>query len=87
MLPGVASKVTVLANHCAEFIESEHSRTGKIDENPIHKDMLYAARKANLQFILNVIIDSKKEIIKAVAGVFVWMRIRKGMSLFVPCLL
>lgn len=30
--------------------------------------MLYAARKANLQFILNVIIDSKKEIIKAVAG-------------------
>jgi len=68
VLPGVASKVTVLANHCAEFIESEHSRTGKIDENPIHKDMLYAARKANLQFILNVIIDSKKEIIKAVAG-------------------
>ena len=63
VLPGVASKVTVLANHCAEFIESEHSRTGKIDENPIHKDMLYAARKANLQFILNVIIDSKKEII------------------------
>ncbi|MFQ9505736.1 MAG: hypothetical protein ACLRZ2_02840 [Veillonella sp.] len=25
MLPGVASKVTVLANHCVEFIESEHS--------------------------------------------------------------
>lgn len=68
VLPGVASKVTVLANHCAEFIESEHSRTGKIDENPIHKDMLYAARTANLQFILNVVIDSKKEIINAVAG-------------------
>lgn len=68
VLPGVASKVTVLANHCAEFIESEHSRTGIIDENPIHKDMLYAARTANLQFILNVVIDNKKEIIKAVAG-------------------
>nr|WP_252894429.1 nickel-dependent lactate racemase [Veillonella denticariosi] len=68
VLPGVASKVTVLANHCAEFIESEFSRTGIIDENPIHKDMLYAARKADLQFILNVVIDSKKEIIKAVAG-------------------
>ncbi|SNV75985.1 nickel-dependent lactate racemase [Veillonella rodentium] len=68
VLPGVASKVTVLANHCAEFIESEFSRTGIIDENPIHKDMLYAARKADLQFILNVVIDRKKEIIKAVAG-------------------
>ena len=68
VLPGVASKVTVLANHCAEFIESEHSRTGKIDENPIHKDMVYAGRTAKLAFILNVVIDAEKHIINAFAG-------------------
>ena len=68
VLPGIASEVTVMANHCAEFINSPYARTGIIENNPIHKDMLYAARTANLQFILNVVIDSKKEIIKAVAG-------------------
>ncbi|WP_446899596.1 nickel-dependent lactate racemase [Clostridium sp. LBM24168] len=68
ILPGIASAKTVMANHCAEFIASPYSRTGKLDNNPIHKDMLYAAEKAKLSFIINVVIDSDKKIINAFAG-------------------
>lgn len=68
VLPGVAGAKTVLANHCSEFIASDYARTGIIEKNPIHKDMVYAADKANLSFILNVVIDSEKKIIEAFAG-------------------
>lgn len=68
VLPGVASAKTVMANHCSEFIASEYARTGVIHNNPIHNDMLYAARQAKLAFILNVVIDNEKNIINAFAG-------------------
>lgn len=68
VMPGVASKMTVLANHCAEFIAHHNARTGVLAGNPIHKDMLYAAEVAGLAFILNVIIDADKKVIYAVAG-------------------
>lgn len=68
ILPGVASRTTVLANHCSEFIADPCSRTGVLEGNPIHKDMVWAARKAKLAFIVNVVIDSEKKAIFAVAG-------------------
>lgn len=70
VLPGIASKETVMANHCAEFIAHEKARSGVLDGNPIHKDMIYAAEKAGLSFILNVVIDAEKKIIEAFAGHF-----------------
>ena len=68
VLPGVAGAQTVLANHCAEFINSDFARTGNLENNPVHRDMLFAAKEANLAFIINVIIDENKDIIKAFAG-------------------
>ena len=68
VLPGVASKITVLANHCSEFINSPYARTGVLDGNPIHCDMLYAAKVAKLAFICNVVIDADKKVIAAFAG-------------------
>lgn len=68
VLPGIASKVTVLANHCSEFINSPHARTGILQGNPIHEDMLYAAKAAKLAFICNVVIDADKKVIAAFAG-------------------
>lgn len=70
ILPGIASRTTVLANHCSEFIADLHSRTGILEGNPIHKDMVWAAKEAKLAFILNVVINEKKEAIYAVAGDF-----------------
>ena len=68
VLPGIASATTVMANHCSEFIASPHARTGMLEDNPIHRDMIYAARQAKLAFILNVVIDAQKKIIAAFAG-------------------
>ena len=68
ILPGIAGTATVLANHCAAFIASENARTGNLQDNPIHKDMLFAAEKVGLAFILNVALDANKKIIRAFAG-------------------
>ena len=68
VLPGIASKKTVLWNHNAKFIANQNARAGSLKENPIHKDMLFAAKQAGLAFILNVIINSEKKVIEAFAG-------------------
>lgn len=68
VLPGIASRKTVLYNHNAAFIADPHSRTGSIKGNPIHRDMLYAARAAGLAFICNVVINAQKQVICAAAG-------------------
>ena len=70
VLPGVAGRSTVLGNHCAEFIDDPASRAGILNENPIHRDMVWAAEKAGLDFILNVVLNGEKETIYAVAGDF-----------------
>jgi len=68
ILPGIASRKTVLANHCSEFIQSPYARTGNLENNPIHRDMLYAAKTIGLDFIVNVVIDPSKKIVRAFAG-------------------
>lgn len=68
VLPGVTGGETIQANHCSEFIAHEKARAGILDGNPIHTDMLFAAQKAKLAFIMNVVIDADKKIIHAVAG-------------------
>ena len=68
VLPGIASRESVLANHCSEFIAHPSARTGVLENNPVHTDMLWAAKRAKLAFIVNVVIDEKKRPIFAVAG-------------------
>ncbi len=68
ILPGISGARTIKANHCSEFISSANARAGVIKNNPIHEDMLYAAKKARLAFILNVVLGKDKNIINAFAG-------------------
>ena len=68
VLPGVAARETVLANHCSEFIAHPCSRTGVLEGNPIHTDMLWAAKQAKLCYIVNVVLNGEKQVIYAVAG-------------------
>ena len=68
VFPGVTSRRTVVYNHNAEFIAHPRSRTGILDGNPIHIDMLHAARASGLEFICNVVINADKDIIYAVSG-------------------
>lgn len=68
ILPGIASAKTIMYNHCSEFIDSNNSRTGILKNNPIHEDMVYAAKAAKLAFIVNVAIDKDKKVIASFAG-------------------
>ena len=68
VLPGVADQVTVLGNHCSKFIDSPFARTGVLDGNPLHADMVAAAKMAKLAFICNVVIDEQKKTVAAFAG-------------------
>lgn len=68
VLPGVSSYKTIMANHSGEFISDKHSRTGNLNHNLIHEDMVYAAKTAKLAFILNVVLDEDKKIIGSFAG-------------------
>jgi len=70
VLPGVCDRTTVLGNHCSAFIDSPYARTGVLDGNPIHQDMVAAARMAKLAYIVNVVIDEDKKTVAAFAGDF-----------------
>lgn len=68
VLPGIASQDCVNINHSAKAIKDPRSTTGVLDGNPIHEDMIKAARMAKLAFILNVLLDEKKHITSAFCG-------------------
>jgi len=68
VLPGIAARETVYWNHNADFIADLHSRTGILEGNPIHQDMIYAARTAKLAFICNVVINARHQVMGAFAG-------------------
>ena len=70
VLPGICDRVTVLGNHCGAFIADEHARTGVLKDNPIHRDMVEAARMARLAYIVNVVINEKQRTAAAFAGDF-----------------
>lgn len=68
ILPGICNAATVKENHSYKAIASPYAAAGILDNNPIHEDMLYGAKAVNVQFILNVALDSNKKIIAAFAG-------------------
>lgn len=68
VLPGVASREAVYYNHNSAFIDDPYSRMGSLDKNPIHRDMIFAAKRARLSFIVNVVIDSRKQVVASFAG-------------------
>ena len=68
ILPGICSQETVNENHSYKAISSPYANTGVLEHNPIHEDMLAAAKMVNVQFIFNVALDGQKKIIAAWAG-------------------
>lgn len=68
ILPGICSSKTITYNHNSRFIAHPNARTGVLDGNPMHKDMVFAANAVGLAFILNVTIDENKKITAAFAG-------------------
>jgi len=65
ILPGISSVQSVNANH--ELMRDPGAVSGRLD-SPVRQDFEDAAKLAGLDFILNVVQNSKKEIVRAVAG-------------------
>ncbi|MCK9440476.1 MAG: nickel-dependent lactate racemase [Methanothrix sp.] len=68
VLPGVSSERSVIKNH--ELMRDPNSITGRLD-SPVRLDMEDAAKIAGLDFILNAVLNGKKEIVQSVAGDFI----------------
>ena len=69
ILPGVAGKETIFANHSYEMIMHPLSRYGVLEGNPIHEDMVEAAKMLTTQkYLVNVVIDRRHRIIGVFAG-------------------
>jgi len=67
IVPGVAG-IDTLKRHHSMPIRPYNPAMGFMEENPFHKISLEIAKKLGVNFILNVVQNSKKETIAAVAG-------------------
>lgn len=66
VLPGITARETIRKNHA--MIVRPDVDIAKTTGNPISDEMDEAARKADVDFLLNVVINDKKEIATIVAG-------------------
>lgn len=66
VLPAVSGEETIKHNHA--MILHPNAKTGVLDGNPVHEDMVEAARLAKVDFVLNVVTNSKGEVVRAFAG-------------------
>ena len=66
VLPAVCGAETIRHNH--SMLTNTNARTGNLENNPVHIDMTEAAKLAKVDFIVNVVENSKGEIVKAFAG-------------------
>ncbi|HWQ45158.1 MAG TPA: nickel-dependent lactate racemase [Methanosarcina barkeri] len=79
ILPGVSSEKSILSFHSFYSKLFEGSPLSGKAGSPARQNIEEAARIAGLGFILNVVINSKKEIVAAVAGDFIEAH-RKGVE-------
>ncbi|MDD4445725.1 MAG: nickel-dependent lactate racemase [Eubacteriales bacterium] len=68
ILPGICAAESINENHCFDAIAHPRSAAGVLAGNPIHEDMVAAARLAKVAFIFNVTLDHSKRISGAFAG-------------------
>lgn len=66
VLPAVSGEETIQHNH--GMMLHPKARTGVLEGNPVHEDMIEAARLAKVDFIVNIVTNSKGELVKAFAG-------------------
>jgi nickel-dependent lactate racemase len=66
ILPGISGEDTIKHNH-AMMLDSR-AKTGVLNGNPVHEDMVEAAKMVRVDFALNAVVNSKHEIVKAFSG-------------------
>jgi nickel-dependent lactate racemase len=66
--PGLAALETIKVWHGPDFLEHPNARSGCLDGNPVHEENTAIARMAGCDFIVNVVIDAQRGILRVVAG-------------------
>lgn len=66
IMPGVSTRDAIQSNHSRMVLPE--AKAGALEGNPVREDIDSVADFLNIDFILNVVLDEKKTIIKAVAG-------------------
>lgn len=66
IMPGVSTRAAIQANH--RMMVLPDARAGALDDNPLRRDIEEAGAICGIDFILNVVLNERKEIIYAVAG-------------------
>jgi nickel-dependent lactate racemase len=65
---GAAGEALIAHTHGPAFVDHPGTRLGSIEENPFHEAVTEAARLAGLRFILNVVLDDEKRMLRVAAG-------------------
>ncbi|MDD4296025.1 MAG: nickel-dependent lactate racemase [Ruminiclostridium sp.] len=74
VIPGIAARDTIQANHKLALNDGIGSggnplvKSGQLEGNPVHMDMLEGALMLNPSFIINIVVDDDYKLLKAFAG-------------------
>ena len=66
--PGICGAETIAEWHKPRFLEHENAKTGCLENNPVHEEGTWIAKKAGCDFLVNVVLNSGREIVGLVAG-------------------
>jgi lactate racemase len=65
---GAAGEALIAHTHGPAFVDNPCTRLGKIEGNPFQEAVREAGQRAGLRFILNVVLDDEKRILRVRAG-------------------
>jgi nickel-dependent lactate racemase len=69
ILPGVSGAETIWHNHSFKMLSHPKAISGVLEGNPVHEDMVEAAKMVrSYRFIVHVILDKEKRIVRAFSG-------------------
>ena len=66
--PGLAATETIKVWHSPEFLEHPNARNGVLENNPVHEENTWIARRVGCDFIVNTVIDAARRILSVTAG-------------------
>jgi nickel-dependent lactate racemase len=65
---GAAGENLIAHTHGPAFVDHPDTRLGRIEGNPFHDAVREAAHRAGLRFIINVVLDDDKRLLRVTAG-------------------
>jgi len=65
---GAAGESLIAYTHGPAFVDHPGTRLGRIEGNPFQEAVTEAARLANLRFIINVVLDDDRRLLRVTAG-------------------